>query len=74
MELEKIREIMADTVNFDVNTVTEETRFDSMGLDSLDIVELLMRVDEEFGTETEPNASLVTVGDLIAHLRESKQD
>ena len=74
MELEKIREIMADTVNFDVNTVTEETRFDSMGLDSLDIVELLMRVDEEFGTETEPNAPLVTVGDLIAHLRESKQD
>lgn len=52
-ELDKIKEIMAGTVNFDVDSITEETRFDSMGLDSLDIVELLMRVDEEFGTQTE---------------------
>ncbi len=72
MELEKIKEIIADSVDFDVESITEDTRFDSMGLDSLDIVELLMQIDEEFGTETEPNASLVTVGDLIAHIRESK--
>ncbi|MDD6262471.1 MAG: phosphopantetheine-binding protein [Eubacteriales bacterium] len=70
MELEKIKEIMADSVNFDVETITEETRFDSMGLDSLDIVDLLMRVDEAFGTQTEPSSSLVTVGDLIAHIKE----
>lgn len=69
-ELDKIKEIMAGTVNFDVDSITEETRFDSMGLDSLDIVELLMRVDEEFGTQTESSSSLVTVGDLIEHIRE----
>ena len=69
MELEKIKEIMSGTVNFDVDSITEETRFDSMGLDSLDIVELLMRVDEEFGTTTESSSSLVTVGDLIAHIK-----
>lgn len=69
-ELDKIKEIMAGTVNFDVDSITEETRFDSMGLDSLDIVELLMRVDEEFGTQTESSSSLVTVGDLIEHICE----
>lgn len=73
MELEKIKEIMSGTVNYDVDTITEETRFDDMGLDSLDIVELLLRVDEEFGTTTEPNASLVTVGDLIAHIKAQQE-
>ncbi|MBQ7915312.1 MAG: acyl carrier protein [Firmicutes bacterium] len=74
MELEKIKEIMAETVDFDVETITEATRFDSMGLDSLDIVELLMKVDQEFGTETEPNAALATVGDLIAHIKAGKAE
>ena len=73
MELEKIKEILAETVSFDVDTITVETRFDSMGLDSLDVVELLMRIDEEFGTQTEPNSSLVTVGDLINHIKASQE-
>lgn len=72
MELEKLREILSETVDMDANEITEETRFDSMGLDSLDIVELLMQVDEAFGTDTQPSASLVCVGDLIANIKAQK--
>ena len=56
-------------MDFDVDTLTEETRFDSMGLDSLDIVDLLMRVDETFGTQTQPGPHLATVGDLIESIK-----
>ena len=69
MELEKIKDIMAETVDFDVETLTEETRFDSMGLDSLDVVDLLMRVDETLGTQTQPGPHLAPVGDLIESIR-----
>lgn len=72
MELEKIKEIMDGRVDADVDSITEETRFDSLGLDSLDITELLMEVDEAFGTEIEPSTSLATVGDLIALIKEQK--
>ena len=70
MELDKIKEIMDGRVDEDVDSITEDTRFDSLGLDSLDITELLMEVDEAFGTEIEPSAELATVGDLIARIKE----
>lgn len=74
MELEKIKEILSETADLDVDTLTEETRFDSMGLDSLDVVDLLMQVDEAFGTHTDPGPHLVTVGDLINSIRAAKNN
>ena len=50
--LEKIKEITADSLGADVNTLTAETSFkEDLGADSLDLFEMVMALEEEFEVE-----------------------
>ena len=50
--LEKVKSIIAEQLNVDEAEVTPEAHFiDDLGADSLDTVELVMALEEEFGTE-----------------------
>ena len=72
MELEKIKAIIAEVLNIDVETITADTAFvDDLGADSLDLFELVMALEEEFGVEIplEDLESIVTVGDVITYLK-----
>ena len=46
---EKIRKIVADQLNVDVESITLETRFEDLNADSLDVVEVIMALEDEFG-------------------------
>ena len=49
--LEKVKEIVAENLGADINTLTEETSFkDDLGADSLDLFEMVMALEEEYGT------------------------
>ena len=49
MELEKLKEIIADVLNVEVNDITEDTTFvDDLGADSLDIFQIIMGIEETF--------------------------
>ena len=70
--LEKIAEIIREQLNLDDVEITEETSFkDDLGADSLDLFELVMAFEEEYGIEipSEDLESLSTVGDVIAYLK-----
>lgn len=72
--LEKIKEIMEEKLSLDGVEITEETSFkDDLGVDSLDLFELVMALEEEFGTEipSEELENLTTVGAVIKYI-ESK--
>ena len=65
---EKLREIFADQFAIDADTITESTDIVSdLGADSLDVVELLMSLEDEYGVsiEDEKVAELKTVGDVV---------
>ncbi|HEY4687052.1 MAG TPA: acyl carrier protein [Candidatus Subteraquimicrobiales bacterium] len=50
--LEKVRDITAEQLSVEKNEITPETTFmDDLGADSLDVVELVMAFEEEFGLE-----------------------
>ena len=50
--LEKVKEIVAENLGADINTLTEETSFkDDLGADSLDLFEMVMALEEEYGKE-----------------------
>lgn len=49
MTLEKVKELLADHLDIDVAEITEETTFEDLGVDSLDTVEILMEMEDEFG-------------------------
>lgn len=69
--LDQIKELLANSLSIDADSITEASSFsEDLGIDSLDIVELLMSVEEEFGVNIEPDPSIATVGDLIAKIEE----
>ena len=70
--LEKIKEITADSLGADVNTLTAETTFkEDLGADSLDLFEMVMALEEEFEVEipTEDLENIKTIGDVEAYLQ-----
>ena len=70
--LEKIKEITADSLGADVNTLTAETSFkEDLGADSLDIFQIIMGLEEEFDIEipNEEAEKIVTVGDAVEQIK-----
>ena len=73
--LDQIKELLANSLSIDADSITEASSFaEDLGIDSLDIVELLMNVEEEFGVSIEPDPSIATVGDLISKIEELKNN
>ena len=69
--LEKVKEIVSENLGADINTLTEETSFkDDLGADSLDLFEMVMALEEEYGKEipTEDLEKLTTIGEVVEYL------
>ena len=69
--LEKIKEIIVDQLNVDADSVTPEAKFkEDLEADSLDLFELVMALEEEYGVEipSEDLEKLLTVQDVIDYL------
>ena len=77
MIFEKVRSIIADKLSVDENDVTMETSFvDDLGADSLDVVELIMALEDEFEIEIsdEEAENVTTVGEVVEYIRENSED
>lgn len=73
MVFEKIRTMLAEKLECDAEAIKPETDFNTLGIDSLDVMELLMNLEEELGVEIEMGENKInTVGDLV-QLIEAKQ-
>lgn len=73
MVLEKVKMLLADQFGIDEDTITADTSFrEDLNADSLDIVELIMALEEEFGitVEDEDAESVETVGDVVNAIKE----
>ena len=69
--MEKVKSVIVDQLSVDEADVTEDASFiDDLGADSLDIVELVMALEEEFGISIpdEEAENIKTVGDAIAYI------
>ena len=70
---DKVRQIIADQLGVKKEEVTDNAKFvDDLGADSLDTVELVMALEEEFGIEIpdEEAEKLITVGDALRYIEE----
>ncbi|HHT01550.1 MAG TPA: acyl carrier protein [Firmicutes bacterium] len=69
---EKVKEIAVDQLGVDEDEVTMESSFlDDLGADSLDIVELVMAIEEEFNVEIpdEDAEKIRSVGDAVEYIK-----
>ena len=72
MVFEKIKDILTEQLNVDENDITMESSFvDDLGADSLDIVELIMAMEEEFEIEIpeEDAEGITTVGAAVEYIK-----
>ena len=68
---EKVAQILADYKDIDVSTITMDSTFADLGVDSLDTAELIMNLEDEFNITIEMNEKLSTVGELVALIEET---
>ena len=77
MEFEKIRSIIADVLAISEDEITEESRFiDDLGADSLDVFQIVVAMEDEFGFEfpEEEVEKIITVGDAVEKIKNARQD
>ncbi|MBR5506312.1 MAG: acyl carrier protein [Clostridia bacterium] len=77
MVFEKVKDIVANQLGVDIDTITPESSFiEELGADSLDVVELIMALETEFDLEIpEDEAENVsTVGDVVEYIKANAQN
>ena len=78
MIFEKLTELLSEQFSVEADTISMDTAFeDDLGADSLDIVELSMALEEEFGIEEmaeDDLSGIVTVADLVRYLKGKLED
>ncbi|MBQ1279012.1 MAG: acyl carrier protein [Acutalibacteraceae bacterium] len=75
MVFEKIRDLLAEQLDADAESITLDTNIaDDLGADSLDVVELLMAIEDEFEVEIpdEEIENLKTVGAVVDYIQDNK--
>jgi len=74
MEFEKIRDIIAEQMGVDKDSITPETSFQNdLNADSLDIFQIVSELEDVFGMEfaNEDADSIRTVGDAVRHIKKA---
>ena len=77
MIFDKIAALLAEQFGVEQDTITMDTSFEDLGADSLDIVELSMAVEEEFGVEEmeeDDLSGISTVSDLVRYVSDKLED
>lgn len=69
---EKVIEAVAELTDKDAAELNGETKFADLGIDSLDITELAMNLEEMFDVELKVDASIATIADLVKKIEESQ--
>ena len=71
MVFEKIRDLLAEQLDADAESITLDTNIaDDLGADSLDVVEILMSIEDEFGVEIPDSEieNIRTIGELAEYI------
>ena len=68
MTVERVIKVLADHLEMDAGEITEETTFEDLGVDSLDSVEIMMEMEDEFGIEIKPAEAGKSVKDLVEYI------
>ena len=65
MVFEKVAKTIAEHISCSEDLIAMDSTFESLGIDSLDTVEMVMQLEEELGIQIELDQKLVTVGELV---------
>ena len=69
MIFQAICELIAERNDCDPSSITMDTKFQDLGIDSLDTVEMLMNLEDKIGVEVELTQKVETVGELVTFIQ-----
>ncbi|MDO4182402.1 MAG: acyl carrier protein [Coriobacteriia bacterium] len=69
--IDTVRDILAENLDINPESVSEESTIDSLGIDSLDMVELICEVEDRLDIELGEPEGLTTVADFCAYVDEN---
>ncbi len=74
MVYDKIAAVIADQLDMEVEEITAESTFEDLGADSLDVVDVIMTLEDEFDMEIPDEAieGMKTVGDLAKYVEDNQ--
>ena len=76
MTFEKVQKILAEQLELDADEITMDSNLvEDLGIDSLDFVDIVMSLEDEFDTEfpEEDMAGIKTVGDIVKYIEDNIQ-
>ncbi|WP_457943934.1 acyl carrier protein [Caproiciproducens sp. LBM24188] len=74
MTYETVVKLLAQYRDMDTDGISMETKFEDLGIDSLDMVDLVMALEDEFGVELNvENEKILTVRDLVEFIDNQKR-
>ena len=66
--LDTVKEVLESNLDIDPENVTKDATFDDLGIDSLDMVELICDLEEKCSVDFGEPEGLTTVGDLVEYI------
>lgn len=66
--IDTIRKILAENLDIAPESITEQSTFESLNIDSLDMVELVCNLEDELGIDFGEPEGLQNVGDVVKHI------
>lgn len=72
MVFERIKKIMEEQLGLEESEITIDTSFQELGIDSLDLFQIIIEIEEQFGVQIEDAESINTVREAIAFVEENK--
>lgn len=66
--METVKQVLSDNLDIEGDKVTEDATLESLGIDSLDMVELICDIEEKCDVEFGEPSGLDTIGAIVAHI------
>ena len=74
MLFENVAKVIAEHVDRDAAEITMESRFEDLGIDSLDTMDILIKLEGEVGREIDLQEKVETVAELLAVIEKQLQE
>jgi acyl carrier protein len=68
MILERIQKVIAGQLGIEETEITLETSFEDLGVDSLDLFQIIIELEEEFGIQIEEAETIKTIQDAVNYI------
>lgn len=73
MTIETVKNVLGEHLDTDTSAITADTTLEELGIDSLETVEILMELEDQFGIEIAADEIGKTVGSMVAYIDSHKE-